>query len=203
MVRPPLSGLRLHACRQHWFISSSFKVPLIRPIILHTQGRNRSLATSSHIMNELSFNACQGAGSFDDVVSQSAIHHDINLTASPCFRSSARKVHRSLAGECCRTLLTWCWTVSDSSDVQMIVPELPEIPHMPSRKRTFHLNHEDLETLVQPLLSCHWHVSRVKNGVNGLEVFSLNKLFSFKNFTSAVEFFDLLAGIQNEENVRS
>jgi len=88
----------------------------------------------------------------------------------------------------------------NSKDVQTIVAELPEVPRIPSKKRTFHLNHDDLQTLVQPLLSCHWHVGRVRDGPNGLEVFSLNKLFSFKDFTSAVEFFDLLTGIQNEEN---
>lgn len=92
-------------------------------------------------------------------------------------------------------------TIPDSSDVQTIVLALPEVPRIPTKKRTFHLNHEDLETHVRPLLSCHWHVSQVGDGVNDLKVFSLNKLFTFKNFRSAVEFFDALAGIQDEEDV--
>lgn len=88
-------------------------------------------------------------------------------------------------------------------DVQAIVHELPEVARMPTKKRTFHLNHGDLESHVWPLLSCHWHVGRVGDGADGLEVFSLNKLFSFNNFRSAVEFFDALADIQNEEVVSS
>lgn len=35
------------------------------------------------------------------------------------------------------------------------------------------------------------------------QVFTLNKLFNFKNFRSAVDFFDALADIQNEEDVSS
>lgn len=102
----------------------------------------------------------------------------------------------------CRRL--WCIaypTISGSSDVQEIALELPEVARIPGKKRTFHLNHEDLETHVRPLLSCHWHVDRVGDAVDDLQVFSLNKLFTLKNFRSAVEFFDALAGIQDEESV--
>ncbi|KAF9241850.1 hypothetical protein BU15DRAFT_10342, partial [Melanogaster broomeanus] len=77
--------------------------------------------------------------------------------------------------------------------------DLPEIPPVLNR-RTMHINHQDLETHIRPLLSCHWHVGRVGGGVHGLEVLSINKLFSFKNFRSAVEFFDALADIQDEED---
>ncbi|KAG9316801.1 hypothetical protein JVU11DRAFT_2866 [Chiua virens] len=90
----------------------------------------------------------------------------------------------------------------NSSDVQTVAPDsnLPEVPHIPSRKRTYHLDHEDLETHVRPLLSCHWHVGRVGVVVGDLQVFSLNKLFSFKTFRSAIEFFDALADIQDDED---
>lgn len=94
-------------------------------------------------------------------------------------------------------------TIPESSDVQNIVLELPEVARIPTRKRTFHINHEDIETLVRPLLSYHWHVGRVGNVVDDLQVFSLNKLFNFKNFRSSVEFFDTLADIQDEEEVSS
>ncbi|KAI9571193.1 hypothetical protein HD554DRAFT_1993797, partial [Boletus coccyginus] len=78
--------------------------------------------------------------------------------------------------------------------------ELPEVARIPTKKRTFHLSPEDLETHVRPLLSCHWHVDRVGDVVDDLQVLSLNKFFSFINFRSAVEFFDALADIQDEEN---
>lgn len=94
-------------------------------------------------------------------------------------------------------------TILDSSDVQTIALALPEVPRIPTKKRTFHLNHEDLETHVQPLLSCHWRVGQVGDAVDDPKVFSLNKLFSFKNFRPAVEFFDALADIQDEEDVSS
>ncbi|KAH0828035.1 hypothetical protein J3R83DRAFT_3684 [Lanmaoa asiatica] len=118
-------------------------------------------------MDELSSNACQGAGTLDDVITRS------KKLAYP--------------------------TIPDSSDAQKIVLELPEVPRIPSRKRTFHINDEDLETLVRPLLSYHWHVGRVGDVVDDLQALSLNKLFNFKNFRSAVEFFDALASIQDEE----
>ncbi|KAF8444841.1 hypothetical protein L210DRAFT_959612 [Boletus edulis BED1] len=89
---------------------------------------------------------------------------------------------------------------ADSPDVQKFVPELPEVARIPTKKRIFHLDHEDFETHVRPLLSCHWHVGRIGNVVDDLQVLSLNKLFSFKNFRSAVEFFDALAAIQDEED---
>ncbi|KAF9227162.1 hypothetical protein BS17DRAFT_450069 [Gyrodon lividus] len=87
-----------------------------------------------------------------------------------------------------------------SSEVQNnIAVDLPEIPSIPN-KRTLHINHEDLETRIRPLLSCHWHVGHVGRGVHDLEVLSINKLFSFKNFRSAVDFFNALADIQDEED---
>lgn len=93
--------------------------------------------------------------------------------------------------------------IPDSSDVQKVALELPDVARIPTKKRTFHLNHGDLETHVRPLLSCHWHLGRVGEVVDDLQVLSLNKLFSFKDFRSAVEFFDALADIQDEENVSS
>ncbi|KAF8840707.1 hypothetical protein BDN67DRAFT_1011244 [Paxillus ammoniavirescens] len=86
-----------------------------------------------------------------------------------------------------------------SLEIQKIALELPEIPRAPNR-RTLHIKHEDLETHVRPLLSCHWHVGHVGSGVHGLEVLSINKLYNFKDFRSAVEFFNALADIQDEED---
>ncbi|KAF8557676.1 hypothetical protein OG21DRAFT_1505174 [Imleria badia] len=125
-------------------------------------------------MEESPSNACQGPGTLDDVIARSQ-------SQSCCTRNPSQ-------------------LPKNSSDVQEIAFELPEVARIPGKKRTFHLNHEDLETHVRPLLSCHWHVGRIGDAVDDLQVFSLNKLFTFKNFRSAVEFFDALAGIQDEEN---
>jgi len=129
-------------------------------------------------MDESPPSAYQGPGTLDDVIA------------------------RSNSASCCEEKLscTATPTVLDPSVVQKIALDLPEVVRIPGKKRTFHLNHEDLETLVRPLLSCHWHVARVGNVVDDLQAFSLNKLFRFKDFRSAVEFFDTLADIQEEEN---
>ncbi|KIJ68083.1 hypothetical protein HYDPIDRAFT_165806 [Hydnomerulius pinastri MD-312] len=87
-----------------------------------------------------------------------------------------------------------------SSEIQSYLVNLPEIPKIPGRKSVLHINHGDLEPHLQPLLSCHWHVDRIRKDVQDLEVLSINKLFSFKNFKTAVEFFEVIAGYQAEEN---
>jgi len=92
---------------------------------------------------------------------------------------------------------------SSEVQAQKRAVDLPDIPPIPARKRTFHLSHEELETHVRPLLSCHWHIGSVAVDQvmpDDRQTLTLNKLFTFKNFGSSVQFFDELVGIQNEED---